>query len=395
MARKRTLSPSAQHIADTLENRIRAGVYLAGQWLPAEREIAQEFGVSRIVVRAAIHELEKRRLLVRSAKCRPIVQTPVATTPSLSNAATRRFNIGLWLWPTPGDPAYAMIVRGIRKSLDEAHFRLITETPVESDWPSIRRAERLFLQRMREDRDIAGIILWYLGGTENIAALQQVREAGIPMVFIDRRPPEGFDADYVGVDNIHAAENIVRHLLSRGHRVIAHISNLDTASTVEERHQGYRRALELAGIPYRPELVCRDPGSPEDNPSEGLLPLIRSLLQRPDPPTAFFAVNDLVAQRTHSALRKLGVCVPDDVALAGFDGTERWSPHGCTLTTANQPFESMGTRAVEVLLRRMKVGSDGTWQHVLLEAPIAIYQSTSTVPTKRRFNIPSDKERSK
>jgi DNA-binding LacI/PurR family transcriptional regulator len=154
-------------------------------------------------------------------------------------------------------------------------------------------------------------------------------------------------------------------------------------------------ALKEAGSPYRPELACRDPSSPEDNPSEGLLPLIRSLLQRPDPPTAFFAVNDLVAQRTHSALRKLGVCVPDDVALAGFDGTERWSPHGCTLTTANQPFESMGTRAVEVLLRRMKVGSDGTWQHVLLEAPIAIYQSTFTVPTKRRFNIPSDKERSK
>ncbi|CEK13398.1 transcriptional regulator [Chthonomonas calidirosea] len=162
---------------------------------------------------------------------------------------------------------------------------------------------------------------------------------------------------------------------------------------MEERLRGYRRALELAGIPYCPELVCRDPGSPEDNPSEGLLPLIRSLLQRPDPPTAFFAVNDHVAQRTQSVLRKLGVCVPDDVALAGFDGTERWSPHGCTLTTANQPFESMGTRAVEVLLRRMKVGSDGTWQHVLLEAPIAIYHSTSTIPKKRRLNIPSDKER--
>src|SRR5207248_1783281 len=138
----------------------------------------------------------------------------------------------------------------------------------------------------------------------------------------------GVEADYVGVDNADAAEQIVRHLLAMGHRSIAHLTNRDRASTVADRLAGYRRALAAAGISYRPELVLEAPflepkpdlgGRTDDQVAEELLGL-------PDRPTAVFAVNDYNALSLIAALRVRGLRVPEDMAVAGFDDVERWTP---------------------------------------------------------------------
>src|SRR5438093_5603854 len=71
--RDATRSPSIQHIASTLEARIRSGAYAGGRWLPPERALAEEFQVSRATLRLALRELEERELLVRAAGCRPLV----------------------------------------------------------------------------------------------------------------------------------------------------------------------------------------------------------------------------------------------------------------------------------------------------------------------------------
>jgi DNA-binding LacI/PurR family transcriptional regulator len=369
-----SLSPSVKHITEILEERIRSGAYKIGRWLPSEREISEEFGVSRIVIRAVVEELERRSLVMRSARCRPIVQNVRGIR--VPATATARGNLGLWIWPSPASPGSSMIVRGIRKVLDDDAFRLVVASPIDEDWAVASRSEAQFLQRMGHDKDILGIILWYLGGRANLPTLQELRAAGIPLVFIDRQPPTGFDADYVGVDNERAAEEIVKHLLAQGHRRIAHVTNCDTASTVAERLAGYRRALEVAGNTFYPELVIQDQGETGDDPNEGCEALIDGLLSLPDPPTAFFAVNDYVAQRVLAGLRARGIQVPEQIAVAGFDGVERWTPGQPFLTTANQPFERIGAKAVEVLLQRIDAGPGHAYQHILLEAPLSIHDST-------------------
>jgi len=379
-----TSSPSAQHVASVLEHKIRAGEYRGGQWLPSERALADEFGVSRAIVRDAVKAVAARGLLVTSARCRPIVraQSPPARLVPTTLAPTRRRSVALLVWPNPSWPGSAMLVQGIRQALGADEFRLVLETAIGEDWEAVRAWEARFLRRLAQEHDIEGLILWYLGGPDNLPALEAVRAAGIPMVFVDRRPPEGFDADFVGVDNARSAEEAVRHLLSLGHRRIAHVSNLDLVSTVEERFVGYTRALERAGIPFPPELVRRDAGTGADEYEAGCGALVDELLALPDPPTAVFAVNDIVAHHIVASLRARGRRVPEDVSVVGFDGIERWGPGAPFLTTADQPFARLGTAAAELLQERIKSIQEGSpvstsHRHILLDAPLTVRGSTA------------------
>lgn len=366
-------SPSAVVVANVLRERVLGGEYRDGSWLPTERELAEEFGVSRTIIRRAIEELEKQNLVVRSPRCRPVVRRSVA---SAFRQEVRRLTLGLWIWPSATFPGASAILRGIYKTLDADRYRLIVESPVDTDWRSVVYSESQFLERITRDKDVAGVLLWYLGGETNLPALQQMRGAGIPLVFLDRLPPEGFPADFVGVDNRHAAHQIVRHLIGRGHRIIAHITNVDNASTVHDRLLGYRDALQEAGLPFRPELVLTETVAPEDGYHSVYESLASQLLQLPGPPTAVFCVNDVLALRLIEMLRSRGVKIPDDVAIAGFDGLERWLPGAPFLTTANQPFERIGKWAARLLLRRIEFGDKAPYQHVLLEAPLSIHASS-------------------
>jgi DNA-binding LacI/PurR family transcriptional regulator len=377
------VSPSVGYITEALDERIRAGVYAVGHRLPSERSLSEEFGVSRITIRLVIPELERRGLVVCAARCRPIVRDPGQrgdavvrrTTPPARSATVRR-SLSLWIWPSPSWPGSAMIVRGIRHVLNQDDFRLVLDSATGHDTTTsndsldegelLQKSEEAFLKRIVRDHDIEGVLLWYLGGSQNLPALRDLRAAGVPMVFLDRMPPPGFEADFVGVDNVGTAEAVVNHLLTQGHRCVAHVTNYDNASTVQERTEGYRRALSRAGVTPRPEWIVREPA----------MAAVNTLLALPEPPTAVFAVNDVTGLGVVEALRAHDLRVPEDMAVAGFDGIERWLPGTPFLTTAAQPFERMGAAAADLLLRRINEGPDVPCRHMLLDAPLAVHGST-------------------
>jgi len=380
-----TLSPTALHVARTLEERIRQGVYQEGQRLPSERMLADEFGVSRLIIRSVLDAMEQRDLVLRSARCRPVVSRSepssigvarrgsVAPPPAVPSIARR--SLAVCMWPGIDDPAATAMVRGIRTAVDAESFRLLLESPHGASWAQIQRSEAQFLERIARERECDGVILYYLGGTESAAALQKVRGAGIPVVFLDRRPPAGLEADHVGVDNVRAAEEAVRYLIGLGHRRIVHLSNRDNASTVGERELGYRRALSQVGIPVRTEWILR--GRAEgDHRTERILSLLR-LLDGPDPPTAVFAINDIEAFYLLDVLRQEGVQVPDDLSIIGFDGSERWRPGAPYLSTMYQPFERIGECAVDLLLERTPGELSGAVRHILLNASLVAAQTTA------------------
>ncbi|HZT41855.1 MAG TPA: GntR family transcriptional regulator [Chthonomonadaceae bacterium] len=367
-------SPTVSKIVATLAERIQSGRYQEGKWFPTERELEEEFAVSRTLIRQAVEVLEQRRLVLRSPRCRTIVQNPNRAHPLPPETARR--TLGLWIWPDPTHPVGAMVVRGIYKALDHRAYRLVAGHPVGEDWAAIHQSEAHFLEGIAQDRDVVGVLLWYMGGPVNLPALQTVRAAGIPMIFLDRRPPEGFPADYVGVDNVHAAEQVVTHLIDQGHRRIAHITNWDEVSTVAERLTGYRRALQAANIPFQPELVMTEVQPSPDHPDDADAELAERLLSVPDPPTAVFVVNDILALRLVSALRTRGVNVPEGMAVAGFDGIERWLPGDRFLTTADQPFERIGSRSVDLLLHQIEAKENQPYKHIELDAPLSIHAST-------------------
>lgn len=366
-------SPLARAIAGQIEEAVKSGRFTAGARLPTERELSIEFQVSRATIRAAIHVLRRREVVEHRPHCRPVFRQ-VRKKPQPVGSAGRH-TIALWLIHGPQDAERTSILHGVQGAIDPEQYRLVVENPRMDGGAALERAELRFLERLAQEHDVAGAIIWCVGGEEIVPVLNRVRDHGVAFVFIDRLPPKGFEADHVGIDNVDAAYRAVRHLAKLGHERIAHITNSDRASTVGERELGYRMALDRAGLPFRDDFIERFQRPFQDTPAEAR-EIVERLMALKEPPTALFVVSDHYALSVVAAIEAMGRRVPEDLAVVGFDGLEgmRFGPR--MLTTIDQPFERMGARAVDLLLRRIHEGEGSAHRHVLLEAPLSFHRSS-------------------
>jgi LacI family transcriptional regulator len=204
-------------------------------------------------------------------------------------------------------------------------------------------------------------------------------ESGLPMVFVDRLPPEGVPGDFVGTDNFFSARDAVQHLIQLGHQRIACAVNLDSSSSVHDRVAGFRAALEAAGLSSRDEV--RPLMTMDGDMRKGFEETLRPLMDSPNRPTAIFAINDMVALIVHDILVGWGYAVPGDVSLVGFDGEMRWIPGGGYLTTMVQNFERMGELAMTLLIDRIEGRLKGPSRCYFLEAPLAQHASSGPPPS--------------
>jgi LacI family transcriptional regulator len=362
------LSPLVLATTRRIEAMIKTEAFKAGESLPSERQLAMSFSVSRSIVRAAIKNLTETGLVESKANCRPVVRPP-----KLSNVTHRR-HVAIWLWPNTSDFAAASVLKGIQETDLGSDVRLVIASAPVGDWESTFESERNFLESLADDPVDAGAIVWYLGADRNRPVLNRLREAGVPMIFIDRQPPAGFSADYVGTNNESAARIAVQHLIELGHRRIGLITNMDPASSVSERETGYQRALRTYGIGVDAALVQRDS---VDEPI-GVETVLDNFLSLPDPPTAIFCINDHLALQLHEVLTRRGIKVPGQLSIVGFDGLLRWVPGGGYLTTVEQDFYRMGQLAAELVIERMTIGQPEAYKHLLLDAPLADHGSTAS-----------------
>jgi LacI family repressor for deo operon, udp, cdd, tsx, nupC, and nupG len=208
-----------------------------------------------------------------------------------------------------------------------------------------------------------------------IAALQDLVRAGLPAVIMcDRSPDPAIPA--IRIDDQAGAFAMTSHLLKLGHRRIAHLtSGLGDApaqeSSVEaDRLRGYQDALAAAGVEYDPALVLQG-----DSTIPGGYALTRELLARPGPrPTALFCISDLRAIGALRALYEAGVRVPEQIAVAGFDGIQLGQFTTPALTTIDQPRDEMGRRAAELLLGQLD-GSAAPPGEQVLAAKLLVRES--------------------
>ena len=352
----------ASGVAHVLENQIREGRYSVGSPLPAERQLSAEFGVSRGSIRAAIDDLLARGLIVQKPHHRPVV----AVLPPSRPVGAR--NVGAWLWPNSSHFSAASILKGIQSTDFGANAQVIVASGAGENWESILDSEREFLETMAADPATMGVIVWYLGGELNLRSLQKLRDRNIPVVCVDRMPPVGFDVDFVGTNNIDSAMQAVQHLQRLGHRNIGMISNIDPASSVVDRESGYQRAMVEAGVEVKEcwmQRVAYDSDA-------SITSAVESMLQNSDALTAVFCVNDTVALQVLDILARLGVRVPDEFSVVGFDGLLSWVPGGGYLTTMRQGFERIGRIAAQIIRDRADAETQFVTRHYLLDAPLII-----------------------
>jgi DNA-binding LacI/PurR family transcriptional regulator len=206
------------------------------------------------------------------------------------------------------------------------------------------------------------------------AQRDQLTARNIPFAVLDLVADLPDDAPYVGATNWMGGRSATRHLIELGHRRIAMISGPDHVLSCRARLDGYRSALDAAGIPVDPDLIrrvylCQDEG----------YPAARDMLARPQRPTAIFAGNDVVALGVYQAAREQHLRVPDDLSVVGFDDVPVASWVDPPLTTVHQPLTEMAAAATELALALGR-GEQPAQTRIELATSLVLRQSTGPPP---------------
>jgi LacI family transcriptional regulator, galactose operon repressor len=175
-------------------------------------------------------------------------------------------------------------------------------------------------------------------------------------------------------DNLAGGISATEHLIGLGHRRIGFLAGRPDLESARQRERGYREALAAAGIPSDPELIRV--GDYDLEISE--VPA-RQLLTLDDRPTAIFAANDLSAIQTMHVARTLGLTIPGDVSVVGFDNIPESAFTGTPLTTIDQSIQEMGRQAVELLIDLIE-GNTERPQQVTLPTRLVVRQSSGPAP---------------
>jgi LacI family transcriptional regulator len=196
---------------------------------------------------------------------------------------------------------------------------------------------------------------------------------GTPLVAVDPHTgPSSLPS--VHSDNLAGAITATRHLLELGHRRIGFLAGRPDLESARQREHGYCRALSDAGLPVDTNLIRVG-----DYELEMSQEPARQLLTLDDRPTAVFAANDLSAMQTMHVARTLGLAIPRDVSVVGFDNIPESALIEPPLTTIDQSIQEMGRRAVELLIAVIE-GDTGLTQQVTLPTRLIVRQSTGVPP---------------
>jgi LacI family transcriptional regulator len=205
----------------------------------------------------------------------------------------------------------------------------------------------------------------------DLAALARAR---LPLVVIDPVTLATTELTSIGSTNFAGGLAATRHLIDLGHRRIAYVGGPVTSACNQARLQGYRAALESAGLSAPAEYVRHGNFMHEDGLVQG-----GAVLDLAEPPTAVFAGSDETAAGVLEAARERGLRIPEDLSVVGFDDTEVARLSSPALTTVRQPLGDMGKVALRTALR-LADDEEIDSHHVELATELVVRQSTGPLP---------------
>jgi DNA-binding LacI/PurR family transcriptional regulator len=236
-------------------------------------------------------------------------------------------------------PAELERLRGVESTLAGSEYDLIV-----FNVETVERRDECFVDVPRPDR-VDGVLIISL--TPSDEDVKRFKSSGVPVVLVDTHHP---DLSRAVTDDVAGGQLATQHLIDLGHRRIAYVgdllSNPFNFTSSRDRYQGYRQALETAGIPFQPDYHQGEHGRYEARH------LTAELLALPERPTAIFAASDTQAMGVLEAARDVGMVVPRDLSVIGYDDIEIAEYLG--LTTIRQSLYESGQRGVELLLKTLE-----------------------------------------
>ncbi|WP_329141873.1 LacI family DNA-binding transcriptional regulator [Streptomyces sp. NBC_00670] len=327
---------------------------------PTLEEVAARAGVGRGTVSRVINGSPRVSAATRAAVEAAVAELGfVPNTAARALAANRTDAIALVV-PEPetrffAEPYFSDMLRGVGAELADTEMQLLL---IFAGGDRERRRLAQYLAAHRVD----GVLLVSVHADDPLPDL--VSQLEIPAVISGPRSVAETLAS-VDSDNYAGARSAVEHLLAGGRRTIAHITGLLAVYGAQRRLDGYREALQDAGIPADGHLV-----EPGDFTEEGGRRAMTRLLERNPRLDAVFAGSDVMAAGARQALREAGRRIPEDVALVGYDDSAIARHMDPPLTSVRQPIEEMGRAMIDLLLHE-----------------IADHRPPPTTPAERRHEV--------
>ena len=304
------------------------------------RDVAAMADVSESTVSHVLNGTRKVRPATAEAvldAIRTLGYEPNSVAQSLARASTRSIGVAL---SDLANHYCADLVQGIESATSAHGYTLLLADTHDS------AKEELQAVRELQQRRVDGILLATTVTLPN-ESLDYLERNHTPVVLIDRL--SSLVHDQVGVENKKSTAQLVAHLVGLGHTRIGFIGGLPHIATSNERIAGYKTGLRQAGLTVDPDLL-RDGGSR----SEPARHATHALLALANPPTAVIAANNLMTLGAMRAVHEAGRRVPQDIAIVSFDDFEWADIFSPRLTTMAQPTAEIGSRAVDLLLRRIE-----------------------------------------
>jgi LacI family repressor for deo operon, udp, cdd, tsx, nupC, and nupG len=300
---------------------------------PNSKSIAAALGVSVATISRVLTRPDLVNERTRERVLREIER--LGYRPNLAARDLRRGQTGTVLFVAPQLGTFFLdILHGVEKAADERDFSVL----VANTRADLNR-ERSYFDLVASHR-ADGIIL--LTGELPLGPGSSMRN--LPPLVLAAEPLLNSTLPAVTVDHAGGAEEAVRHLINLGHRRIAHIAGPDSVLSAGSRMSGYRKALRAARLPLDETLTQRGFFTVES----GTIAM-HALLRQHRVPTAVFCANDLMAIGAIRALRAVGLRVPADVSVVGFDDGELAEIYDPPLTTVNIPRFDVGYQAMTML----------------------------------------------
>ena len=350
LERGKNAEPLYVQVANIIRQHILSGSWRDGDSIPPEKTLCADFNIARGTLRQALQILENEGYLWREQGRGTFIRSAAGFAEE-TNGPHQAFVV-----PYIRDSSVSTILVGFQQIAEEAGYSVIFNHVNNS-----LRQQQDVLQKLIK-QGVSGIAL-YPVDSESFGVINQIVRTRFPLVLVDRYLRR-LTTDFVMSDHFGGALRGVHFLLDQGHERVGFISWLSPAISMDHRLLGYTQALRERGIALDESLLGRVEGYPTVNHT----PLI-DYLRSPQRPSAVFAANDQIAIALYRAAAAVGLRIPDDLSVMGFDNLDISSHLDPPLTTVAQPFLQIGRRAAELLFERIR-GESHTLQQITLATHI-------------------------
>lgn len=350
--------------------------YAGGRKRSTINDVARVAGVSKATVSAVLNgsaqvrDATRQRVLVAVEELdyRPSTRstaTPAADAPRASRSVALLIREG-------DNPYYGEVLAGVRAVAAARGYTVLVASS-EGDYAAEQQAVRLL-----HAKEVDGLLIYpVLDDDADLSHLFELRRRNYPFVLLEG--VRGLPASLVDVDNRAAARAATEHLIALGHRRLAHFAGPEYSLHTRERLDGVRQACSGALLRFGDEHVVTAGAHLDDGYRAALAYF--GTIDAASRPTGVTCYNDLVAAGVMRALAELGLRLPHDVSVVGFDDIPLAALLATPLTTVHLPKYESGRLAAELLLAQIESSAPTLPERRVLDAPLAVRASTAPPPT--------------